>query len=72
LIELSFGQARLARGLLARYPDATVTGLDVDERQHAKNLAAPQSRLDFVHAGAQAVPFTDASFDGALINPSTV
>ena len=67
LIELGCGQARLARALLARYPDATVTGLEVDERQHAKNLAVPQSRLDFVQAGAQAVPFADAGFDGALM-----
>ncbi|MDR3369571.1 class I SAM-dependent methyltransferase [Rhodoferax sp.] len=67
LIELGCGQAWLARGLLARYPDTTLTGLEVDERQHAKNLTAPQSRLDFVQAGAQAVPFADASFDGALM-----
>jgi SAM-dependent methyltransferase len=67
LIELGCGQARLARALLARHPGATVTGLEVDERQHAKNLATPQSRLEFVQAGAQAVPFADASFDGALM-----
>lgn len=68
LIELGCGQARLARALLARYPDAHVTGLEVDERQHAKNLAEPpQPGLTFVQAGAQAVPFTDASFDGALM-----
>jgi len=67
LIELGCGAARLARGLLARYPDAHVTGLEVDERQHAKNLAAPQPNLHFVKAGAQAVPFANASFDGALM-----
>ena len=67
LIELGCGAARLARGLLARYPDSHVTGLEVDERQHAKNLAAPQPGLHFVKAGAQAVPFADASFDGALM-----
>lgn len=67
LIELGCGQAHLARSLLSRYPDATVTGLEVDERQHAKNLATPQRGLDFVQAGAQALPFADASFDGALM-----
>jgi len=68
LIELGCGAARLAAALLARYPDAHVTGLEVDARQLAKNLAAPpQPGLTFVQAGAQAVPFADASFDGALM-----
>ena len=68
LIELGCGSAHLAGALLARYPDAQVTGLEVDERQHAKNLAAPvQPGLTFMRAGAQDVPFADASFDGALM-----
>ena len=67
LLEAGCGNARLARELLARYPDASVVGLEVDERQHAKNLAAPQPGLQFVQAGAQAIPFSDASFDGALM-----
>ncbi|APW46257.1 class I SAM-dependent methyltransferase [Rhodoferax antarcticus] len=68
LIELGCGAARLAGALLVRYPNARVTGLEVDERQHAKNLAAiPQPGLTFVHAGAQAVPCAVASFDGALM-----
>jgi SAM-dependent methyltransferase len=45
-----------------------VTALEVDERQLAQNLAAPPlPGLDFVHAGAQAIPLADASFDGALM-----
>jgi SAM-dependent methyltransferase len=67
IIELGCGNAHLARTLLARYPDSRVTALEVDERQHAKNLASPQAGLDFVAAGAQAVPFPDASFDLALM-----
>ena len=67
LIELGCGNARLARALLDRHPDAELTGLEVDARQHAKNLAAPQPRLHFVAAGAQAIPSADASFDGALM-----
>ncbi len=67
LIELGCGSAHLARKLLQRHPDAHVTGLEVDERQHAKNLAAPQPGLRFVAAGAQAIPFADASFDLALM-----
>jgi SAM-dependent methyltransferase len=67
LIELGCGNARLARALVARYPGTEVVGLEVDERQHAMNLALPQPHLDFIRAGAEAIPFADASFDGALM-----
>lgn len=67
IIELGCGNAHLARTLLARFGDSRVTGLEVDERQHAKNLASPQAGLDFVAAAAQAIPFPDASFDLALM-----
>ena len=67
VIELGCGAARLARSLLKRWPQCTVTGLEVDAVQHTKNLANPQDRLSFVAAGAQAVPFADASFDLALM-----
>ena len=66
-IELGCGSARLARALLERWPLCHVTGLEVDAVQHAKNLAHPQAGLSFVAAGAQAVPFADASFDLALM-----
>ena len=67
IIELGCGAAALARKLLTRYPDSRVTGLEVDERQHAKNLAAPQAGLRFVAGGAEAIPFADASFELALM-----
>ncbi len=68
LIELGCGAARLARALLARHAGTTLVGLEVDETQHAKNLAAaPQAGLSFARGGAQAIPFPDASFDGALM-----
>ena len=67
VVEAGCGQARLARALLERHAGAQVTGLEVDDRQHAKNLAAPAARLHFVRAGAQAIPFPDAAFDGALM-----
>lgn len=67
LIELGCGAARLARSLLERHPASRVTGLEVDERQHAKNLAAPQPGLQFAAGGAEAIPFPDARFDGALM-----
>jgi SAM-dependent methyltransferase len=67
LLELGCGAAQLARALLTRHASTTVTGLEVDQRQLAKNLADPAPRLDFVLSGAQAIPFPDARFDGALM-----
>ena len=67
IVELGCGDARMARALLQRFPQARVTGLEVDARQHARNLAAPQERLRFEVGGAEAIPFPDASFDLALM-----
>lgn len=67
LIELGCGNARLARSLLARYPGSQLVGLEVDAVQHAKNVANPQQRLVFMAGSAEAIPFPDASFDGALM-----
>jgi hypothetical protein len=66
-IELGCGNARLARTVLERFADSQWVGLEVDARQHAKNLAAPQDRLQFVAAGAQEIPFDTASFDLAVM-----
>ena len=67
VIELGCGGAHLARKLLARFPLSDITALEVDARQHAKNLLKPQERLHFVPAGAQAIPFEAAQFDLALM-----
>ncbi|MEO8298487.1 MAG: class I SAM-dependent methyltransferase [Burkholderiales bacterium] len=67
IIELGCGAAQLARSLLVSHPGSVVTALEVDTRQHAKNLAEPQAGLTFVAAGAQAIPEPDASFDLALM-----
>ncbi len=67
IIELGCGAAQLSRQLLARCPACEMTGLDVDERQHAKNLLNPQRRFHFVQAGAQAIPFEAQRFDLALM-----
>ena len=67
IIELGCGNAALARQLLLRYPTSTVTGLEVDARQHAKNLASPQTGLHFMASGAQHIALADASFDLALM-----
>jgi len=67
VIELGCGAAALARSLVVRFAGASVTALEVDERQHAKNLAAPVEGIRFVAAGAQAIPFGDGGFDLALM-----
>lgn len=67
IIELGCGPAALVRRLLARFPGCRATALEVDAIQHAKNLAQPQERLSFVAAGAQSIPFPDASFDLAIM-----
>jgi SAM-dependent methyltransferase len=67
IVELGCGAAQLARSLLDRYPDSRVTGLEVVERQHAKNCAAPRRGLRFVVAGAQDIPFPDSHFNLALM-----
>ena len=67
IIELGCGNARLVRALIERFAGSQVVGLEVDAKQHAKNLEAPEPRLLFMAAGAEAVPFPDASFDGAMM-----
>ena len=67
IIELGCGAAHLSRKLLARFPACEVSALEVDERQHAKNLAKPQAGLHFLQAGAQAIPFDAEQFDLALM-----
>ena len=67
IIELGCGAAELARKLLARFPGSEIAGLEVDERQHAKNLLDPLPGLQFVAAGAQSIPYPDGAFDLALM-----
>jgi SAM-dependent methyltransferase len=67
IIELGCGAAALARGLLQRHPESRIVGLEVDERQHAKNLAKPQAGLRFMAGVSQDIPFENASFDLAMM-----
>lgn len=67
IIEAGCGAAQLARDLLARHETAAVVGIEVDDRQLAKNRSAPAERLQFERAGAESIPFASASFDGALM-----
>ena len=67
IIEAGCGAARLARDLIQRHETAEVVGIEVDDRQLAKNLLEPAERLRFERAGAEAIPFGDAYFDGAMM-----
>ena len=67
IVELGCGAAQLARALLVRHPTSRVTGVEVDERQHANNMAAPQAGLRFMSGVAEDIPLPDASFDLALM-----
>lgn len=67
IIELGCGAAGLARKLLTRFPGCEVTALEVDARQHAKNLREPLPGLHFIEAGAQAIPLASETFDLALM-----
>lgn len=66
-VELGCGGARLAREWLARHAQANITALEVDAVQIAKNLQTVTDRLNFVSAGAQAIPMPALHFDGALM-----
>ncbi len=67
IIELGCGAAALARSLVQRHPGCQVTALEVDARQHAKNLQRPQAGLEFLEAGAQAIPCASGQFGLALM-----
>lgn len=67
ILELGCGAAALARALVRRFPGSRVTALEVDLRQHAKNLADPQAGLSFVAGGAEDIPCADASVDLVLM-----
>lgn len=67
IIELGCGAAQLARRLLQGHPGSRVTGVEVDLRQLAINLATPQAGLHFIAGVAQAIPLPPASFDLALM-----
>jgi SAM-dependent methyltransferase len=66
--DIGCGAAELARRLVDGGLVAGVAALEVDRAQHARNLAAPPlAGLAFVLAGADAIPFPDATFDIALM-----
>jgi SAM-dependent methyltransferase len=62
-LEVGCGTGLLARKLATR--SERVIGIDLDRAalSHARSLADPQSRIEFVEADAMTYPFAPASFD---------
>ena len=71
VVELGCGKAEFARRLVHRTPVASVTALEVDAIQHAKNLASehPQ-RLQFAFGGAEEIALDADSVDGVVMMKS--
>lgn len=67
ILELGCGNARLARELVTRYPNCRYIGMEVDERQHALNVAMPQQGMTFQSGGAQAIDLPDHGCDLVLM-----
>jgi SAM-dependent methyltransferase len=68
VVDLGCGNAQMARRLVEAGLVASVAGLEVDAIQHGRNVAAaPLPGLEFRLAGADAIPFPDASFDIAMM-----
>lgn len=68
LIELGCGKADMARRLLESRTVSSVTALEVDDAQLRENLADPRlTGIEFVAAGAEAIPRPDHSYDIAMM-----
>ena len=68
VVELGCGKAELSRRLVERGLVRSVVALEVDQRQHAANLAsAALPGLTFLSGGAEAIPAAEAQFDLAIM-----
>jgi len=69
VLELGCGKADKTLAIAKSCDVATITALEVDEIQHAKNLALPDlpGNVRFSRGGAEAIPTADASFDIVLM-----
>jgi len=71
VLELGCGSGAFARKLLKETGVASVTALEVDAVQHAKNLAAPPVEgVRFDVGGAERIPCGDATMDGVVMMKS--
>jgi SAM-dependent methyltransferase len=68
VIDLGCGNAQMARRMLREAGAMSVAALEVDEIQHARNLAEPATPgLSLVLGGAEKIAFPDGSFDIATL-----
>jgi len=68
VLELGCGRAEKTRTLAESGRISEIVALEVDTIQHEKNLAITDlPKVRFVHAGAEAIPAPDASFDIVLM-----
>ncbi len=67
VLELGCGRADKTRALAASGRPAHILALEVDQIQHAKNLAQPLPGVTFAAGGAEKIPAADASIDIVLM-----
>jgi SAM-dependent methyltransferase len=68
ILELGCGRAEATRAIALRHPEARITAMEVDRIQHAINVASRDlPNVEYIEAGAQAIPANDASFDVVLL-----
>jgi ubiquinone/menaquinone biosynthesis C-methylase UbiE len=68
VLELGCGKAEKTRAIAQGGQVASITALEVDEIQHAKNLQIGDlPNVSFCFGGAEAIPAADASFDIVLM-----
>lgn len=64
VLELGCGTARMTRLLVERFPIARLIATEVDQIQHAKNVASEHPAIiEFREGGAQAIDLPDNSVD---------
>ncbi len=67
VLELGCGRADKTRALAASGRPEHILALEVDQIQHAKNLAQPLPGVTFAAGGAEKIPAADASIDIVLM-----
>lgn len=68
VLELGCGKAEKTRAIAQGGQVASITALEVDEIQHAKNMRIDDlPNVSFCLGGAEAIPAADASFDIVLM-----
>ena len=68
IIEIGCGRAEITRLLATEGEGRSIAALEVDEIQHRLNQKIDDlPNVEFIMAGAEAIPFPDASFDVAFM-----